>query len=266
MQPKGDYKLEDCVNCTSYKTESASLLQPFHPVDYNAFSEKTPTYNNLSLKDATKEFLKGYIPTAAKDYATTMRTQISDEVNTTREGLTKLIKNTGIDSKLEDVSETLKENPQYYMENDPIQEIRDPITKYVLNDARHNGYDLKQHVKDFKHTYANNMAKTYGFRNAVMELGYDKALELDTKEVIRYGVDDAAETLGISKRRMHDFVKDYYINHVESQDKPEDELSRMREAKKAEQQRINEIKEQERIDNEKSENPKDSLDDHLKAA
>ena len=235
----------NCMECLGYKGEAASLMQPYHDVDMEAFSQKTPTYNSMKLKDATKEFLKDYINSAAVDYGTTTKSQLRKNLNMTREGLTKLIKGINAEEGLEDISEKIGENSQYFMQDDLLGAPKDPISRYFVQEARKNpeGYDLKRDVAQFKRTYANNMARTFGFYNASKNIGYENAIELDTRDVIKYGMNDAAETLGISKRRMLDLVKDYYKSLCSSDfEKEQSEELTDKAAERAGEQLIKEMK------------------------
>lgn len=267
-----------CESCKTYKMEAASQLQPYFPVNYESFTKKSPTYSAMSLKDATKEFVNNYITTVALDYRTTKRNELRKNVGMTREGLTNLIKNTETNKSLEEISEKLENNPNYAFDEDPIKQINDPISKYFVEEARKTpeGYNLKRDIAGFKRTYANNRVRTVGFYNAAKELGYDKALQLDTNDILNYGLDDAAKTLDISKRRLHDLVKEYYTQVKPENNEDNSIQFNPKAAEKAEEERIEEEKRQEISNNvidfsQKAEEKRikqrqESLDEKLKAA
>ncbi|MFW6014536.1 MAG: hypothetical protein ACOCQG_05145 [Candidatus Nanoarchaeia archaeon] len=253
-----DYK--GCTDCLSYKYSAASLLQPYKQPELEAYSQGTPTYLAMPLKDATNDFLSNYIRSASKYYNTAQISSLRKNMDVTREGLTKIIEKTG--TNLDDISNTLNKNTDYFIKNDPACEVKDPIEKYFIQTAGSKGFDLKEDTALFKRTYANNTARTFGFYNAAKELGYEKANKLDTKEVIKYGINDAAETLGITPRRLHDLVKDYYVSikspeTANKQDESETTLEFLfakkeeSETEKAEKERLRQIEQEQQKKKEK---------------
>lgn len=273
--PKGKIEYNGCKDCFGYKFSAASLLQPYQKPELEAYSQNTPTYNAMPLKEATNDFLNNYIRSASKYYNTTQINALRKNMNVTREGLTNLIKKTG--TSLDDISEELNKNSDYFI-NDPTDEVKDPIEKYLIQSASGRGFNLKEDTALFKRTYANNMARTFGFYNASKDIGYQRAIELDTKDIIKYGINDAAETLGITPRRMQDLVKDYYISvknpNVETETTAEENkekqqgpslIERESEAERSEKQRIKELKEREIMHKENRRKPV-SLEEELSKA
>jgi plasmid maintenance system antidote protein VapI len=249
----------NCNDCLSYKYSAASLLQPYKKPELNAYSIGTPTYKAMSLKDATNDFLNNYIRNASKFYNTTKISNLRKDLNVTREGLTKIIKNNNI--TLEDISNTLTNNKNYFITNYSLDEIKDPMQRYFVENATKKGFNLKKDIGLFKRTYANNMARTFGFYNATKNIGFYEAIKLDPKEIIKYGINEAAQTLGITKRRMQDLVKDYYttvklpLEKILNEQKEQPKIIDFSIHKKTqlEKHKIKEMKEKERIDKLKQE-------------
>ncbi len=247
-----DYKV--CTGCHEYRGEVASLIQPYHPVDMDAFSQKTPTYKTMNLKDATKDFLRDYINCAATDYGTTTTSQLRKNLKMTREGLTKLIRGINSENSLADISEKVEGHEDGLNNEGHINVPRDPIAKYFVQEARKNpeGYDIKRDVAQFKKTYVNNTVRTFGFYNAFKELGFEEASNLETREIINYGIDEAAESLGLSRRRVQDLVKAYNKEVSNSEQKEEREAMEDNAAEKASREIVEEIKKIEEIEKDRN--------------
>lgn len=265
---------QGCKDCLSHKYSAASLLQPYKEPDLEAYTGKTPTYNAMPLKEATNDFLNNYIRSASKYYNTTQINALRKNMNVTREGLTNLIKKTG--TSLDDISDELNKNTDYFIKNDPMDEVRDPIEKYLIQSASEKGFNLKEDTALFKRTYANNMARTIGFSYAAEKFGYNNAKELNQREVIKYGINDAAEILGITPRRIQDLVNEYYISFknqtdektsVENKETPQQFsfVEKENEVERAERERINELKEKERENSQQESQgkPSPSLEEEL---
>ncbi|MFP4403572.1 MAG: hypothetical protein ACLFPJ_04435 [Candidatus Woesearchaeota archaeon] len=258
-----------CNDCLSHKYSKASLLQPYKKLEMDAYLNQTPTYSAMPLKTATNYFLNNYIRSASKFYNTTKITDLRKNLNVTREGLSKIIKKTN--TSLDDIAKTVNNsaNTNYFTTNFTTNfvtnfknDIKDPIERYFALNASKNGFDLKEDTSLFKQTYANNVARTFGFYNAAKEFGYDVAIELKQNEVIKHGINDAAKALKISTRRMQDFVKQYYTGVKGSIEKiiTDENIDEFKadsfkqketELEKAEKQRVKEIKQNEQKEKEK---------------
>lgn len=128
--------------------------------------EHLPTYNPMSLDEATGYFRGCYI---AKMAEYSGKTSISDLANKVldydRSELSRLVSSYGLKDYLDGLKEELPDKPRY--ERDIASTIFDPIVRRVFREAISEGYfGLKDATDRFKDIYVNNVAEDMGIRYA----------------------------------------------------------------------------------------------------